>query len=45
MFIKDNDVKSLLIGKHFDAGKNWGHEEKRATKDEMVDQTLWDSEG
>ena len=30
------DVKSLLIGKDPDAGKNWGHEEKGVTEDEMV---------
>ena len=30
------DVKSQLIGKDPDAGKDWGHEEKRMTEDEMV---------
>ena len=30
------DVKSQLIGKYPDAGKDWGQEEKRATEDEMV---------
>jgi len=30
------DVKSWLIGKDLDAGKDWGQEEKRATEDEMV---------
>ena len=30
------DAKSWLIGKDPDAGKDWGHEEKRATEDEMV---------
>ena len=30
------DVKSWLIGKGLDAGKNWGQEEKGATEDEMV---------
>ena len=30
------DVKSQLIGKDPDVGKDWGHEEKRATEDEMV---------
>ena len=30
------DVKSGLIGKDPDAGKNWGQEEKGATEDEMV---------
>ena len=31
------DVKSQLIGKDPDAGKDWGQEEKRATEDEMLD--------
>ena len=30
------DVKSWLIGKDPDAGKDWGQEEKRAAEDEMV---------
>ena len=30
------DVKSWLIGKDPDAGKDWGQEEKGSTKDEMV---------
>ena len=30
------DVKSSLIGKDPNAGKDWGQEEKRATEDEMV---------
>ena len=30
------DVKSQLIGKDPDAGKDWGQEEKRAAEDEMV---------
>ena len=30
------DVKSLLIGKDPDAGKDWGQEEKGMTEDEMV---------
>ena len=30
------DVKSWLIGKDPDAGKDWGQEEKRMTEDEMV---------
>ena len=30
------DVKSRLIGKDPDAGKDQGQEEKRATKDQMV---------
>ena len=29
-------VKSWLIGKHSDAGRDWGQEEKRMTEDEMV---------
>jgi len=31
------DVKSWLIRKDPDAGKNWGQEEKGMTEDEMVD--------
>ena len=49
------DVKNWLIGKDFDAGKDWGQEEKGVTEDEMVgwhhqldgpkfEQTLGDSE-
>ena len=49
------DVKSWLIGKDPDAGKDWGQEEKGTTEDEMVgwhyqlnghgfEQTLGDSE-
>ena len=30
------DVKSPLIGKDSDAGKDWGQEEKGALEDEMV---------
>ena len=30
------DVKSQLIGKYLDAGKDWGQEEKGPTEDEMV---------
>ena len=30
------DVKSLLIWKDLDAGKDWGQEEKGTTEDEMV---------
>ena len=30
------DVKSRLIGKDPDAGKDWGQEEKGATQDEIV---------
>ena len=50
------DVKSWLIGKDSDAGKDWRQEEKVVTEDEMVwwhhwvnghefEQTLGDSEG
>ena len=49
------DVKSRLIGKNPDHGKDWGQEEKRATEDKMIgwhhqldghefEQTLGDSE-
>ena len=31
------DVKSWPIGKHSDAGKDWGQEEKGVTEDEMVE--------
>ena len=31
------DVKSWLIGKYPDAGKDWGQEEKEKTEDEMVE--------
>ena len=30
------DVKSLLIGKDLDAGRDWGQEEKGMRKDEMA---------
>ena len=30
------DAKSQLIGKDPDAGRDWGQEEKRTTKDEMA---------
>ena len=30
------DVKSWLIGKDPDAGKDWGQKEKEAEEDEMV---------
>ena len=30
------DMKSLLIGKDPDAGRDWGQEEKGMTEDEMV---------
>ena len=50
------DVKSQLIGKDADAGKDWGQEEKGVTEDEMAgwhhwlnehefEQTLGDGEG
>ena len=50
------DVKSWLIGKDPDAGKDWKQEEKGMTEGEMVgwhhllnghefEQTLWDGEG
>ena len=29
-------AKSSLIGKDFDAGRDWGQEEKRTTEDEMA---------
>ena len=32
-------VKSLLIGKDSDAGKDWGQEEKGTTEDEWLDGT------
>ena len=35
------DVKSLLIWKNLDAGKDWGQEEKGATEDEMVGWHRW----
>ena len=35
------DVKSWLIGKDPDAGKDWGQEEKRMTEDEMVGLHHW----
>ena len=34
--LKPPDVKSWLIGKDPDAGKDWGQEEKGMTEDEMV---------
>ena len=50
------DMKSWLIGKNSDAGKDWGQEEKGMTEDEMVgwhhrlnghefEQALGDTEG
>ena len=35
------DVKSWLIWKDLDAGKDWGHEEKGTTEDEMVGWHHW----
>ena len=35
------DVKSQLIGKDPDAGKDWGKEEKGATEDETVGWPHW----
>ena len=35
------DVKSRLIGKYPDAGKDWGQEEKGKTEDEMVGWHHW----
>ena len=35
------DVKSQLIGKDLDAGKDWGQEEKGVTEDEMVVYHHW----
>ena len=35
------DAKSWLTGKHPDAGKDWGQEEKGATEDEMVGWYHW----
>ena len=34
--LRPPDVKSWLIWKDLDAGKDWGQEEKRTTEDEMV---------
>ena len=38
------DTKSRLIGKDFDAGKDWGHEEKGMTEDKMIGWHHWFSE-
>ena len=35
------DAKSWLIGKYFDAGRDWGQEEKGTTEDEMVGWHHW----
>ena len=34
-------AKSWLIGKHSDAGRDWGHEEKGTTEDEMAGWHHW----
>jgi len=34
-------VKSWLIGKDSDAGRDWGQEEKGTTEDEMASSTWW----
>ena len=34
--VRPPDLKSQLIGKDPDAGKDWGQEEKGTTEDEMV---------
>ena len=36
-----SDVKSQLIGKDPDAGKDWGQEEKGSTEDEIVGRHHW----
>ena len=36
LFLFSPDVKSQLIGKHPDAGKDWGQEEKGVTEEEVV---------
>ena len=36
-----SDVKSWLIGKDSDAGRDWGQEEKRTTEDEMAGWHHW----
>ena len=36
-----HDVKSWLIWKDPDAGKDWGHEEKQTTEDEMIGWHHW----
>ena len=35
------DVKSQVIGKDPDAGKDWGQEQKGTTEDEMVELHHW----
>ena len=39
--LRPHDVKSWLIGKDPDAGKDWGQEEKGAAEDEMIRQGHW----
>ena len=36
LILRPPDVKSQLIGKDLDAGKDWGQEEKGVTEEEMV---------
>ena len=36
-----SNAKNWLLGKHPDAGKDWGQEEKRVTEDEMVGWHHW----
>ena len=38
------DVKSVLIGKDLDPGKDWGQEEKGMTEDEMDGWHHWVNE-
>ena len=56
LILRPLDLKSWLIGKDPDSGKDWGQEERGATEDEMVgwyhrlnvhefEQTLGNSEG
>ena len=35
------DANSWLMGKDFNAGKDWGQKEKRAAEDEIVTQHYW----
>ena len=37
LVLRPPHVKSWLIGKYSDAGRDWGQEEKGTTEDEMVD--------
>ena len=39
--LRSPDVKSRLIGKDPDAGKDWRQEENRATEDKMVGWYHW----